>query len=71
MRHFVRTELGINTDLSAEESAEVVMASQHVRDFQITDDAIQNIRAKTIDIKWKKATRDVDSLQAAVRLASS
>ena len=71
MRHFVRTELGINTDLSAEEAAEVVMASQHVRDFQITDDAIQNIREKTIDIKWKKATRDVDSLQAAVRLASS
>jgi hypothetical protein len=45
-----------------------VKASQYAQDYFANDDYVRELREKEVDILWKRAPRDVDSVLAAVRL---
>ena len=67
VRDHIRQRLAIPEAATAEEIAAAVKASQYVTDYFMNEDYVRVTREKEVDILWKLAARDVDSVLAAVR----
>lgn len=71
LREIVRARAGISEDDSPEEVTLKLRSSAHARDFYVTGHFIRDLRQRKLDVEWRRADRDVDSVRAAVRLSCS
>jgi hypothetical protein len=67
MRDHIQKRLSIPGTATPEEIATCVKCSMYAHDYFITDDHIRNLREREISMWYKRASRDVDSVLAAVR----
>lgn len=66
VRDHIRQLLGVADTATAEEIAAAAKASKYAADYFMNEDYTRAIREKEVDILWKLAPRDVDSVLAAV-----
>jgi hypothetical protein len=66
----IREKLCIPADADPGRAAAQIEASVHAKDYHIDNDAIRNLRTASVDVLWRRAARDVDSVKHAVRLAT-
>jgi hypothetical protein len=66
LREHIRTRLSIPDDALKDNVVAGVKASQYARDYFANEDFVRALREEDIDILWKRASRDVDSVLAAV-----
>lgn len=67
----IRARLGITKpDDSAQLNAKL-KASQHGRDYNVTGHFIRDLRRRRLDVEWRRADRDLDSVRIAVRSRSA
>jgi hypothetical protein len=66
LREHIRTRLSIPDDALKDSVVARVKASQYARDYFANEEFVRTLREKEIDILWKRAPRDVDSVLAAV-----
>jgi hypothetical protein len=66
----VREKLCIPADADPGRAAAQIEASVHAKGYHIDNDAIRNSRTASVDVLWRRAARDVDSMKQAVRLAT-
>jgi hypothetical protein len=69
VRHRVRERLCISAEADLEQVEQQVAASVHAKDYHIDNDTILNVRARSVDVLWKLASRDVNSVKQAVCVA--
>jgi hypothetical protein len=70
VRRIIRDKLCIPANADPGKVAEQIEASVHAKDYHIDNDAIRNLRTGCVDVLWKRAARDVDSVRHAVRLVT-
>jgi hypothetical protein len=66
IRQLVREWLCISAEADPEPVAQRVAASVYAQDYHIDNDTIRNLRTRSVDVLWKLASRDVDSVKQAV-----
>jgi hypothetical protein len=69
IRQLVRERLCISAEADPEQVAQRVAASVYAQDYHIDNDTIRNLRTRSVDVLWKLASRDVDSVKQAVCVA--
>lgn len=67
MRDHIRQRLTIADTATAQDIAAAAKASPYATDYFMNEDYVRTIREKEVDILWRRAARDVDSVLAAVR----
>jgi hypothetical protein len=70
IRRLVRERLCISAEADPEQVAQQVASSMHCQDYHIDNDTIRNLRTRSVDVLWKLASRDVDSVKQAVCVAT-
>jgi hypothetical protein len=69
IRHLVQERLCFSAEADPEQVAQRVGASVHAQDYHIDNDTICNLCTCSVDVLWKLASRDVDSVKQAVCVA--
>jgi GTP cyclohydrolase II len=65
---YIRQKIGISRTTNEEEAARIIGTSMHAQDYHMDKDFLRDLRVKHVDVLWRRANRDVDSVQAAVRM---
>jgi isocitrate dehydrogenase kinase/phosphatase len=66
VREHIISKLAVSDTASADDIANAVKASPYAHDYFVNEDYVRVIREREVDITWKLASRDVDSVLAAV-----
>jgi hypothetical protein len=66
VREHIISKLAVPDTASADDIANAVKASPYAHDYFVNEDYVRVIREREVDIAWKLASRDVDSVLAAV-----